>query len=131
MSLEILRKIVEAHPEEATMEVVRIDDEGASITETVQKYPDDAFGYDGGERRVNQEGKPAPFLGRMKAWVMLAACNELGEKLDKKGKEIRLGSANALKEQISDGARGLCCVIVPIGYLRHLVKLAATEAATG
>lgn len=63
--------------------------------------------------------------GRVLACVIVQACDEIPiEKLDRKAKDIRLGSANVMREQSTEEKRETCVVIVPIGYLRHLVSLA-------
>lgn len=102
MSLEVLRKIIEAHPD----------------------IPDDAFGFvaHGGLRMVGDNSKA--LLGRVLSSVIVAACDEIPiEKLDKKAKEIRAGSATFMREQSTPEKAETCLSIVPIGYLRHLVAL--------
>ncbi len=102
MSIAALKKIVEAHPD----------------------LPDGAIGYDGGTRRMVDD-KPAPHMGRVLASAIVKAADEIPlEKLDKKAKDIRAGSANFMREQSTPEKAEECLVIVPIGYLRHLVNLA-------
>jgi hypothetical protein len=68
---------------------------------------------------------PDASLQRVRAADIVAVCDAIQvDKLDKKAKEIRFGSANFLREQPTDEKRETCIVIVPISYLRHLVKLA-------
>lgn len=68
---------------------------------------------------------PDGSLQRIRACEVVAACDEIPvEKIDRKAKEIRMGSANVMREQSTDEKRESCIVIIPILYARHLLKLA-------
>ena len=70
-------------------------------------------------------GLPDGSLQRVRACEVVAACDEVPlEKIDKKAKEIRMGSANFMREQPNDEKRESCIVIIPLGYMRHLIALA-------
>lgn len=68
---------------------------------------------------------PDGSLQRVRAMDVVAACDEVPmDRIDRKAKDIRMGSANVLREQSSDEKRESCIVIIPILYARHLLKLA-------
>lgn len=63
-------------------------------------------------------------LVRVRAVDVVAACDSVSdEKRDMNLKQIRYGSANHLSEHKTEERRESAIVLVPIGYLRHILKL--------
>jgi hypothetical protein len=70
-------------------------------------------------------GVPDGSLQRVRACDVVAACDEVSEaKRDKKLAAIRYGSANCVSDQTNEDRKESCIVIIPIGYMRHLIALA-------
>ena len=71
------------------------------------------------------EGKPDAGLVKVRAFDIVAACDEVPQAAyDRKLKDIRSGSANAANGYADPERAEATIVIVPIGYARHILKLA-------
>ena len=78
-------------------------------------------------RNLTKANEAAPDAGyvKVRAFDIVAACDEVPEAArDRKWKDIRNGSANAMKGYADPERAEATIVVVPIGYARHILKLA-------